>query len=148
MGMGTDFISLSQRKYLTSFAATRIAAKRAYEMAKVGPEHINIAELHDCFTISELISMEDLGFCKSGEGKHLVREKKTTIDGDIPINTDGGLKANGHPIGASGIAQVYEIVTQLRKEAGKRQVKNANLGLSHSLGGIGGTSVVHIFRGE
>ncbi|WP_094228670.1 thiolase C-terminal domain-containing protein [Methanolobus psychrotolerans] len=148
MGIGTDFISLSQRKELTSFEATKIAAKKAYDMAKVGPEDINVAELHDCFTISELISMEDLGFCKPGEGKYLVREKRTMIKGDIPINTDGGLKANGHPMGASGISQVYEIVMQLRKEAGKRQVQNANLGLSHSLGGIGGTSVVHIFRGE
>ena len=103
-------------------------------------------EVHDCFTINELVAMEDLGICKPGESKDWVREERTTIKGDMPINTDGGLKADGHPIGATGLAQVFEVTTQLRGEAGKRQVDKAEIGLTHNIGGVGGTAVVHILE--
>lgn len=145
--MATDYISLAQRKDLTSFPAAKIASSKAYREAKVSPKDIDIVEVHDCFTIAELIAMEDLGLCKPGESKDYVKQGRTLISGDIPINTDGGLKADGHPIGATGIAQVYEIVKQLRCEAGRRQVKDAKIGLTHNIGGYGGTAVVHIFEG-
>ncbi|MDI6701312.1 MAG: thiolase domain-containing protein [bacterium] len=143
--LATDYISPAQRKDLTSFKAVKIAANTAYSQAKLNVQDIDIAEVHDCFTIAELIAMEDLGFCKPGESKYYIREGRTKLDGDIPINTDGGLKADGHPIGASGVAQVYEVILQLRGEAGERQVKNPEVGLTHNIGGIGGTAVIHIF---
>lgn len=145
--LATDFISLAQRKDLTSFAATRIAASNAFKHAGISPKDLDIIEVHDCFTIAEILAMEDIGICKPGESKTLIKEERTTLNGDIPINTDGGLKADGHPIGASGIAQIYEIVTQLRGDAGKRQIDGAKIGLSHSVGGVGGTAVVNILRG-
>jgi acetyl-CoA C-acetyltransferase len=144
--MATDYISLAQRIELTSFKSAKIAANEAYEQAKVKPSDIDIAEVHDCFTIAELIAMEDLGFCEPGESKNLIREGRTTMEGDLPVNTDGGLKADGHPIGATGIAQVIEVVTQLRGEAGKRQVKEAKIGLVHNIGAVGGTAVIHILK--
>lgn len=145
--MATDYISLTQRNVLTSFKATKLAAKKAFKQAKMTPPDIDIAEVHDCFTIAELIAMEDIGICRPGESRKWIREGRTMLDGDIPINTDGGLKADGHPIGASGIAQVYEIVTQLRGEAGKRQIDGAEIGLTQNIGGIGGTAVIHILKG-
>ncbi len=144
--LATDTISLSQRKDITSFCATKIAAKSAYQQAKISPQDIDLAEVHDCFTIAELIAIEDLGFCKPGESKTLIRNNDTMLKGRIPIGTSGGLKANGHPIGATGCSQVYEIVTQLRGEAGERQVKNANIGLTQNIGGVGGTCAVHILK--
>ncbi|CEG13861.1 conserved hypothetical protein [groundwater metagenome] len=146
--MATDTISLCQRKDLTSFNAAKIAAKEAYKQANVKPTDIDIAEVHDCFTIAELIAMEDIGLCKEGESKYLIRDGRTTLRGDIPINTDGGLKADGHPIGASGVAQIIEVVTQLRGEAGKRHVQDAEIGLTHNIGGVGGTAVIHILKKE
>lgn len=143
--LATDYISPAQRRDLTSFKAVKIAANEAYSQAKIGVQDIDIFEVHDCFTIAELIAMEDLGICRPGESKNFVREGRTKLDEDIPINTDGGLKADGHPIGASGVAQVYEVVTQLRDDAGQRQVKNPEIGLTHNIGGIGGTAVIHIF---
>jgi len=145
--LATDYISLVQRTEITSFTATRIAALNAFNQARLRPKDLDIVEAHDCFTIAELVAMEDIGICKSGESKDWVRKEKTALNGDLPINTDGGLKADGHPIGASGIAQIYEIVTQLRGEAGKRQVDSARIGLTHNVGGVGGTAVVHILRG-
>lgn len=145
--LATDCISLAQRKDLTSFASTKVAATKAFEQAKVRPKDLDIAEVHDCFTIAELVAMEDIGICKQGESKDWIREDKIGLNGDLPINTDGGLKADGHPIGASGIAQIYEIVTQLRGEADKRQIDRAKIGLAHSVGGVGGTAVIHILRG-
>lgn len=142
----TDAISLSQRRDLTSFKAAKLAAAEAYRQAGITPKDVDVAEVHDCFTIAELVAMEDLGFCKPGESKTLVRKGETRLDGRIPIGTDGGLKANGHPIGASGVSQVCEIVTQLRGDAGKRQVEKAETGLTHNIGGIGGTAVVHILK--
>jgi acetyl-CoA C-acetyltransferase len=145
--MATDSISLAQRKDLTTLTAAKIAAEKAYKKAGLKPSDIDVAEVHDCFTIAELVAMEDLRFCEPGESKDWVREDKTTLNGELPINTDGGLKADGHAIGASGIAQLFELVVQLRGEAGKRQVDGARIGLAHNIGGVGGTGVIHILEG-
>ena len=117
-------------------------------MAGITPQDIQIAEVHDCFTIAEIIATEDLGFFAPGEGPRAVDEGRTSRDGDRPINTSGGLKAKGHPVGASGVGQVIEVFHQLRGEAGERQLKNPDLelGLTHNVGGTGGTCVVNIFR--
>ncbi|MEM3519719.1 MAG: thiolase domain-containing protein [Candidatus Hadarchaeales archaeon] len=145
-GQASDYISLHSRASLTTLAATVNAAQKAYAMAGVGPEDIDLAEVHDCFTIAEIMAIEDLGFCKKGEGGKLTEEGVTARDGKIPVNVSGGLKGKGHPVGATGIAQAAEIVLQLRGEAGKRQVNGAEIGLTHNVGGSGGTAVVHIFR--
>lgn len=144
--LATDHISLSHRKVHTSLVAAKLASSQAYEQAGVSPKDLDIVEVHDCFTINELVAMEDLEICKPGESKEWIREERTAIKGDMPINTDGGLKADGHAIGATGIAQVFEVTTQLRGEAGDRQVDNAKIGLTHNIGGVGGTAVVHIFE--
>lgn len=144
----TDTLSLAQRKDMTSFAATRLAASDAYKQAGISAKDVSIAEVHDCFTIAELVAMEDLGFCKPGQSKELVRKGATKLDGSIPIGTDGGLKAGGHPIGATGASQIHELVTQLRGEAGKRQVDKVRIGLAQNVGGVGGTCVVHILKKE
>jgi acetyl-CoA C-acetyltransferase len=144
--MATDSISLAQREDFTTLKAAKIAAMQAYEQAGLGPKDIDIAEVHDCFTIGEILAMEDLGFCKPGEASQWIQEGKTKITGKLPINTDGGLKADGHPIGATGIAEIIELVHQLRAEAGPRQIKNASVGLAHNIGGTGGTAVVHILK--
>lgn len=143
----TDSISLTQRKDLTSFKATKIAARNAYKESKLDPDKIDTLEVHDCFTISELIALEDLGFCKPGKAQKLINDGSILIDGNIPVNTDGGLKANGHPIGATGLAQIYEIVTQIRGEANNRQVEDVNTGLAQNIGGIGGTAAITILGG-
>jgi len=145
--MATDSISLSQRSDLTSFTAAKKAAEKAYASAKIKPTDVDVAEVHDCFTIGELVAMEDLGFCSAGESKDWIREGKTKIGGTLPINTDGGLKADGHPIGATGVAQIIELVHQLRGAAGKRQVDGAKHALAHNIGGVGGTAVVTILEG-
>ena len=137
--IATDTISLTQRSDITSFIATKIAAAKAYKEAGITPSDIDIIEVHDCFTISELLALEDLGFCKPGESSMLINRGDILIDGDFPTNMDGGLKADGHPIGATGLAQIYEIVLQLRLEAGSRQVNSPEIGLSHNIGGVGGT---------
>ncbi len=142
----TDSISLSHRKEITSFPAVKLAAEDAYAKANLTPADIDVAEIHDGFTIAEVVGMEDLGFCKPGESKYLLQREETTLKGRIPVNTSGGLKANGHPIGATGVCQIGEIVTQLRGEAGDRQVKNAKIGLAHNIGGVGGTAIVTILR--
>jgi acetyl-CoA C-acetyltransferase len=119
-------------------------------MAGIGPEDVQVAEVHDCFTIAEIIATEDLGFFAPGEGPHAVDEGRTALQGDRPINTSGGLKAKGHPVGASGVGQVIEVFQQLRGEAGDRQLPSNNLevGLTHNVGGTGGTCVVNILRRE
>ena len=140
--------ALHDAEELTSLAAAKVAAAQAYLMAGVTPEDIQVAEVHDCFTIAEIIATEDLGFFAPGEGPHAVDEGRTALTGDRPINTSGGLKAKGHPVGASGVAQVIEVYHQLRGEAGLRQLLNPNLevGLTHNVGGTGGTCVVNILR--
>ena len=123
-----------------------MAAKQAYEMAGIGPDEINVAEVHDCFTIAEILAYEAMGFCNRGEGKKLIENEETCIDGRIPVNTSGGLKSKGHPVGATGTAQAYEIYLQLTNQADKRQVSGAEIGLTHNMGGTGSTAIVHIYK--
>ncbi len=144
-GQASGTLSLHDRPDITTLDATVAAANRAYKMAKVTPKDIDFAEVHDCFTIAEICAIEDLGFVKKGEGGKATMEGMTAIGGQIPINTSGGLKACGHPVGATGIKQAVEIVLQLRGEAGKRQIDGAEIGLTHNVGGSGGTAVIHIF---
>ena len=124
---------------------TRLAAKKAYEMAGVGPNDINLIELHDCFATAEILHYENLGLCKDGEAGKLIDEGQTAIGGRIPVNLSGGLLSKGHPLGATGIANIYEISTHLRGEAGKRQVPNAKLGLTHVIG-LGSACAIHILE--
>ena len=139
---------LHHAEELTSLAAARHAAGQAYAMAGVGPDRIGVAEVHDCFTIAEIVASEDLGFFVPGEGARAVDDERTSLTGDVPINPSGGLKAKGHPVGASGVAQVVEIFHQLRREAGPRQVANSDVefGLTHNVGGTGGTCVVSVLQ--
>ena len=141
-----DRLSAFESNDMTSWDATKLAAGEAYKQAGISPSDIDIAELHDAFTSVELISYEDLGFCKKGEGKELIRKGATNIDGMLPVNTSGGLKAKGHPISATGISQIYEIVKQMRNEAGERQVAGVKCGLAQNIGGAGSTVSVHIMR--
>jgi len=145
-GQASDTISLHDRQTLVGIAATNKAAELAYKMAGVGPNDIDFAEVHDCFTIAEIMAIEDLGFCKKGDGGKVTERGETAIGGRIPINTSGGLKGKGHPVGATGVAQAVEITQQRRGEAGKRQVNGAEIGLTHNVGGSGGTVVVHVMR--
>jgi acetyl-CoA C-acetyltransferase len=145
-GQASDTIGLYERKSLTSLNATKLAAKTAYDMAQVNPQQVNLAEVHDCFSFAELMAYEDLGFCKPGQSGKLIESGQTKLGGLIPVNTSGGLKAKGHPVGATGTAQVYEIYMQLTGQAGKRQVKEAKIGLTHNVGGSGATAIVHLYR--
>jgi acetyl-CoA C-acetyltransferase len=145
-GMATDTIALSSRREITWIESTYLAAKKAYAMAGKKPEDINVVEVHDCFTIAEICVMEALGLVEKGKGGKAVEEGLTSLQGKIPINTSGGLKAKGHPVGATGVAQAIEVVKQLREEAGPRQVKGARVGLTQNMGGSGGSSIVHIFE--
>lgn len=145
-GHGSDALGLFQRDSLTSIKATKAAAKEAYEMAGIKPSDVDVAELHDCFTIAELIAYEDLGFCSPGEGGKLIESGMTNLDGDLPVNTSGGLKSKGHPVGATGVAQLYEIYLQLTGQAEKRQVEGCEIGLTQNLGGSGASCLVHIYR--
>ncbi|MCS7118901.1 MAG: thiolase domain-containing protein [Archaeoglobaceae archaeon] len=139
----SDYFSIQNRKDITTLQAVVIASKEAYKIAGVEAKNVDVAEVHDSFTISELLAYEDLGFAKKGEGKKLIREGETEIGGKIPVNTSGGLKACGHAVGATGIRQIVDLVIQLRGEAGKRQV-NAERALALNLGGSGATAVVSI----
>lgn len=147
MGQGSGK-GLHAAENLTSFEATKYAAEEAYGMSGLGPEDIQFAEVHDCFSMAELIHIEDLGFFKAGEGYKAVEEGLTRLDGPKPINTSGGLKCKGHPVGATGIAQLYEVWTQLRNKAGKRQIpiKDLRIGAAHNLGGTGGTCTLTILE--
>ena len=141
---------LHDAEELTSLSAAKEASRQAYEMAGITANDVDLAEVHDCFTIAEIVASEDLSFFSPGEGARAVDEGRTALNGDRPINTSGGLKAKGHPVGASGIGQVVEIYHQLRGEAGERQVKKAKVevGLTHNVGGTGGTCVVNVLRRE
>jgi len=145
-GMATDTIALSARREITWIESTYQAAKRAYAMAAKKAEDIDVIEVHDCFTIAEICVMEALGLVEKGKGGKAVEDGLTSLRGKIPVNTSGGLKAKGHPVGATGVAQAIEIVKQLREEAGPRQVKGAKVGLTQNMGGSGGSSIVHIFE--
>lgn len=144
----SDTIALHSRETLTGLKAAQVAVKKAYEMAKLTPKDIDVAEVHDCFTIAELMAIEDLGFFPKGQGGKATLEGRTAIGGEIPINTSGGLKACGHPVGATGIKQAVECTWQLRGEAEGRQVKDAHVALSHNVGGSGATAVIHIYRNQ
>jgi len=146
MGAATDTMTMSGRKSLTGLTCAQNAGRQAYEMAGVGPQDIDVAEVHDCFTISEILAYEDLGFARPGEGVRLIEEKQTYADGKIPVNVDGGLLSKGHPIGATGGSQVRTIVRQLREEAEEAQVKDAEIGLVHNIGGVGQYGNVIILR--
>jgi acetyl-CoA C-acetyltransferase len=143
-GQASDTLALHDRRDLITLDATVHAARSAFAQARIGPQDINIAEVHDCFTIAEILAIEDLGFVEKGKGGEATQEGITALGGRLPINTSGGLKACGHPVGATGIKQAYEIVLQLRGEAGKRQADDVEFGLTHNVGGSGGTAIVHI----
>ncbi|MFH1312428.1 MAG: thiolase domain-containing protein [Candidatus Eisenbacteria bacterium] len=145
-GQATDTIALHQRKDITHLAAAEIAAEKAYKMAGVKPSDIDLAEVHDCFTIAEICAIEALGFVEKGKGGPASEKGETAIGGRIPINTSGGLKSKGHPVGATGVAQICEITEQLRGESGERQVKDAKRGLAQNMGGTCASSVVHILE--
>jgi acetyl-CoA C-acetyltransferase len=145
-GQASDSLSLHDRKDICTMEATKVAARRAFEMATLNQKDVDVAEVHDNFTISEILAIEDLGFFKKGEGGKATEAGLTALSGEIAVNTSGGLKARGDPIGATGLAQAVEIVAQLRGKADKRQVKDAAVGLTHNVGGTGATVVVHLFR--
>ncbi len=142
----TDSLSPFEREDMTSWDASKLAAQEAYKQAGVNPSDINIAEVHDAFTSVEMISYEDLGFCNKGEAKEMIRKGMPNLNGKLPVNTSGGLKAKGHPISATGISQIYELVKQMRNEAGERQVSNVDYALAQNIGGAGSTVTVHILR--
>lgn len=145
-GQGQDTLALQDRKDLTALKATVEAAKKAYSMAGIKPSDVRVAEVHDCFSIAEVLALEDLGFCQKGEGFSLVGKEDVRLGGRCPINTSGGLKACGHPVGATGVKQIAEVYRQLKGTAGERQVEKAKVGLAHNVGGSGATVVVHILR--
>jgi acetyl-CoA C-acetyltransferase len=147
-GQATDTIALASRKDLTWLESTHIAAGKALAMAGRKLDEIDLFEVHDCFTIAEIMVTEALGLVEKGRGGRAVQEGLTARDGRFPVNPSGGLKAKGHPVGATGVAQAVEIVKQLRGEAGDRQIKGARRGLSQNMGGTGGSSVIHVFEAE
>lgn len=142
-GQASDTISLHDRRDICTLDATIVAGERAFRTARLERRDIDMLEVHDCFTIAELCAIEDLGFCKKGTAGALTEEGVTALDGDLPVNPSGGLKACGHPVGATGVKQVYEIVKQLRGEAEGRQV-DGEIGMTHNVGGTGATVVCHI----
>jgi len=144
-GQASSSISLHNRERIEVIDSTINASNMAYAMSGKGPDDIDVAEVHDAFTIGEICAIEGLGFCELGEGGRVTEDGVTEIGGKIPVNTSGGLKAKGHPVGATGVAQAIEVTLQLRGEAGKRQV-DADIGLAHNVGGSGGTAVVHILE--
>jgi acetyl-CoA C-acetyltransferase len=137
LGSATTAVNMAGRDLFTGLSVAIESGKQAYKMAGVGPKDIDVAEVHDCFTIAEMMAYEALGFAKPGEGKDLIRSKETYKEGSIPVNVDGGLLSKGHPIGATGGSQIRTIVLQLRGEAGPMQVKNPEIGLVHNIGGVG-----------
>lgn len=146
LGAATDTMTMSGRKLLTGLRCTREAARQAYQMAGIKPQDIDVAEVHDCFTIAEMMAYEDLGFAEPGKGARLIEEGETYAEGKIPVNVDGGLLSKGHPIGATGGSQIRTIVRQLRGEATEAQVKDAEIGLVHNIGGVGQYGNVTILR--
>ena len=145
-GQASDTIALHSRFDITRLEAVENAAKTAYDMADVGPKDIDLTEVHDCFSIAEIIATEALGLFEPGQGGVAAENGETSREGSTPINTSGGLKSKGHPVGATGIVQIIEIVTQLRGEAGERQISNPKRGLAQNMGGSGGSSTVHILE--
>jgi len=146
LGAATDTMTMAGRESLTGLRCAQEAAKQAYKMAGIKPQDVDVAEVHDCFTVSEILAYEDLGFAKPGEGAGLIENKETYVGGKIPVNVDGGLLSKGHPIGATGGSQIRTIVRQLRGEATEAQVKGAEIGLVHNIGGVGQYGNVTILR--
>jgi acetyl-CoA C-acetyltransferase len=146
VGHATDRVALHDRADLTTLPATTKAAQRAFSMANRKPEDIHLAEVHDCFTIAEIVVLEALGLCEPGAGGLQAPSGRTALGGALPVNPSGGLKSKGHPVGATGVAQAVEVATQLRGEAGKRQVPGARVGLTQNMGGTGGSTLVHILE--
>ncbi|MFB3048058.1 MAG: thiolase domain-containing protein [Nitrosopumilaceae archaeon] len=145
-GRGGSPAALQGRQHLTTIPSTRIAAEAAYKMAGITPKDVDFAEVHDCFTIAEVVDTEDLGFFEKGKGVDAVREGQTKRNGEIPINPSGGLKSKGHPIGATGVGQIVEVFDQLTGKAGERTVNDAKIGLTQNFGATGASCAVHIFQ--
>ena len=145
-GQASDTLALHDRRDLTSWLATQHAARRAYAEAEISTADVDLAEVHDGYTIGEILAVEDLGLVKKGEGGKATEEGRTTYGGDVVVNPSGGLKARGHPAGATGIAQICELTWQLRHKAGERQVKDARIGVAQNSGGTGATAVVHVLE--
>ena len=145
-GQASDTIGLYERKEFTTLSVGRLSGEEAYKTAGITPADVDVAEVHDCFTIAEIVAYEDLDFCKPGEGGRFIEEGQSQIGGEVAVCTSGGLKSKGHPVGATGTAQAYEIYLQLTEQAGRRQVKGAEIGLTHNVGGLGATGVVNIYR--
>ncbi len=145
LGMATAPINMAGRDTFSGLNCARTAAQQAYSMADVGPQNIDVAEVHDCFTIAEMMAYEDLGFAEPGAGRDLIRNKETYKEGKIPVNVDGGLLSKGHPIGATGGSQIRTVVLQLRGQAGEMQVPDPRVGLVHNIGGVGIYGNVSIF---
>jgi len=145
-GRGGSPAALQGREHLTTIPSTKIAAEAAYKMAGITPKDIDFAEVHDCFTIAEIVDTEDLGFFEKGKGVEGVREGQTARNGSIPINPSGGLKSKGHPIGATGVGQVVEVFDQLTGKTGERTIKDAKIGLTQNFGATGASCAVHIFQ--
>jgi len=144
----TDTLSLAQRSHISEIRATQKASQQAFKEAGVTQKDIDVLEVHDCFTIAEIMALEDMEFYKKGTAAKATQSGETKLGGKRPVNVSGGLKAAGHPVGATGVKQVVESVTQLRCKAQQRQVKDAKIGLTHNVGGTGATCVVHIFGKE
>jgi acetyl-CoA C-acetyltransferase len=146
-GAATSSLALAQRPDPAHLDAVELSGRRAYQMAGIGPEDIDLVEVHDCFAIAEICCVEALGFMERGTGGGGAREGITDLGGRIPVNVSGGLKSKGHPVGATGVAQAVTVVEQLRGEAGEQQVEGARIGMAQNMGGSGASSVVHIFQG-
>jgi acetyl-CoA C-acetyltransferase len=146
LGCASSSMSVLRRPELTGLPSAAEAARQAYAQAGIGPGGVKVADVHDCFTIAEIMAYEDLGFCEKGQGGRFIQDKCSYIGGQVAVNVDGGLKAKGHPIGATGVSMAHEIVLQLRGLAGPRQVPDADVGLTHNVGGIGQYTFVHVFR--
>ena len=145
-GRGGSPAALQGRNHLTTIPSTKLAAESAYKMAGLGPKDIDFAEVHDCFTIAEIVDSEDLGFFEKGQGAKAAAEGRTKLNSEISINPSGGLKSKGHPIGATGVGQVVEVFDQLTGKAGEREVKDAKIGLTQNFGATGASCAVHIFQ--
>jgi acetyl-CoA C-acetyltransferase len=146
VGAASDRVGLFQRDTYTSVPAAKSAGESAYEEAGITVDDLDFAEVHDCFAIAELMAYEDLGFCPAGEAGPYIESGATRPDGELPVNTSGGLKSKGHPIGATGAGQVVEAFDQLTGRAGDRQLDDPKIGLTHNVGGSGGAAVVHVFE--
>lgn len=146
--LATDTLALADRESIITCKATQLAARNAFAMAHLTPKDVDIVEVHDAFSMGEIIALEDCGFFHPGQAAQATVNGDTYFNAKLPVNTSGGLKAKGHPVGASGVGQAVEIIKQLQGRCGLRQIKNASIGLTHSMGGIGATVGVHIFSRE